>query len=55
MPFKYAWDLIKYCFAIEALVFLSFQGCAGLQDSLKNLPEYKLPITDQKLVMAHYA
>ncbi|NCD68738.1 endo-1,3-alpha-glucanase family glycosylhydrolase [Mucilaginibacter agri] len=34
-------------------VFLMFCQASHAQDSLKNLPEYSLPISNQKLVIAH--
>jgi len=35
------------------LLFALFFADAQAQDTLKNLPEYSLPITGQKLVIAH--
>jgi hypothetical protein len=40
--------LLVFCF-----FFLSSCNYLWAQDSLKNLPEYSLPLTDQKLVIAH--
>jgi hypothetical protein len=50
MPFNCTGDFIKFCFAVFICGFI-FNAQA--QDSLKNLPEYSLPITNQKLVIAH--
>ncbi|MDB5130510.1 MAG: hypothetical protein JWR02_259 [Mucilaginibacter sp.] len=35
------------------VIGILFAGFAHAQDSLKNLPEYSLPLTNQKLVIAH--
>ena len=51
MPIKTAGNYLKYCVVLFICVLLSFNTRA--QDVLKNLPEYTLPITDQKLVVAH--
>jgi len=51
MLFKYYGSFIK----LPLLLFfaLFFLHDARAQDSLKNLPEYSLPLTDKKLVIAH--
>ncbi len=51
MPFKYTGNYPKFCF-VFVICALSFCR-VWAQDSLKNLPEYSLPITGQKLVIAH--
>lgn len=35
------------------VIFILWSGSSNAQDSLKNLPEYSLPLTSQKLVIAH--
>ena len=48
-PFKYFGSFIWLSLSLFVLVMQN----ADAQDSLKNLPEYSLPLTDQKLVVAH--
>ena len=48
-PFKYSGSFIWLSLSLFVLVMQN----ADAQDSLKNLPEYSLPLTDQKLVVAH--
>lgn len=51
-PFAFQFLMMRPCLTI-LLCLLASNGLLFAQDSLKNLPEYSLPITDQKLVMAH--
>lgn len=51
MPLKYAGSCLKQLLLL--LFLLLMLGKAQAQDSLKNLPEYSLPITAEKLVIAH--
>ena len=48
-PFKYFGSFIWLSLSLFVLVMQN----ANAQDSLRNLPEYSLPLTDQKLVVAH--
>ena len=48
-PFKYSGSFIWLSLSLFVLVMQN----ANAQDSLRNLPEYSLPLTDQKLVVAH--
>jgi hypothetical protein len=50
MPFKFAGNYFCFIFLICMVPLCKVRA----QDSLKNLPEYSLPITNQKLVIAHY-
>jgi hypothetical protein len=52
MPFNRSGRYTKFSQLLFLLLF--FLNCSiQAQDSLKNLPEYGLPITNQKLVIAH--
>lgn len=46
--------LFRSCLRLVAALLLLLPGPVALaQDNLKNLPEYSLPLTSQKLVIAH--
>lgn len=51
MLFVYCRRSVRVCFLLS--IGMQATGLASAQNSLKNLPEYSLPLTGQKLVIAH--